>query len=68
MAWRIINPDGTFEDESIDKWRTACDKAMTLVLNSEIGENDSLIAYWDRRVTELEAEILAKGLTIPGRE
>jgi len=67
MAWRIINPDGSFEDESIDKWRTASDRLMVLVLNSEIGENDGSIAYWDRRVTELEAEILAKGLTIPGR-
>jgi len=67
MAWRIINPDGTFEDETIDKWRTASDRLMVLVLNSEIGENDGSIAYWDRRVTELEAEILAKGLTIPGR-
>ena len=68
MGWRIINPDGSFEDESIDKWRTAVDKCMALVINSEIGENDGLIAYWDRRVTELEAEILAKGLAIPGRE
>lgn len=68
MAWRIINPDGSFEDESIDKWRTASDKLMVLVLNSEIGENDSLIAFWDKRVTELEAEILAKGLAIPGRD
>jgi hypothetical protein len=67
MAWRLINPDGTFEDETIDKWRTAIDKCMTLVINSEIGENDVLIAFWDRRVTELEAEILAKGLKIPGR-
>ena len=67
MAWRIINPDGSFEDETIDKWRTASDQLMVLVLNSEIGENDGSIAYWDRRVTELEAEILAKGLTIPGR-
>jgi hypothetical protein len=65
MAWRIILPDGTFEDESIDKWRTAVDKCMTLVINSDEVENTSLIAYWDKRVTELEAEILAKGLTIP---
>ena len=67
MAWRIINPDGTFEDETIDKWRTASDRLMALILNSDFGENDGSIAYWDRRVTELEAEILAKGLTIPGR-
>jgi len=67
MAWRIINPDGTFEDETIDKWRTASDRLMVLILNSDFGENDGSIAYWDRRVTELEAEILAKGLTIPGR-
>lgn len=66
MAWRIINPDGTFEDERIARWRELVDRAMVLVVNSDDGENIELITRLDELITEQEAIIRAAGLEVPG--
>jgi hypothetical protein len=66
MAWRIINPDGTFEDERIARWRTLVDRAMVLVVNSDDGENIEAIQRLDEQITKQEAIIRAAGLEVPG--
>ena len=68
MAWRIINPDGTFEDERIARWRTLVDRAMVLVTNCDDGENIQLIERYDELITEQEAIIRAAGLQVPGEQ